>query len=357
MSTDLYEVLGVQRDATEDQIRKAYHKRALQTHPDRVPPEQKTTAEEEFRKVNNAYEVLNDQTNRRAYDKAGIWPPPPPVSERTRHHRRPRHSTREQYVPFPDDPFDFPWPHHTGFTDPFRLFESIFGEMHHTMADPFFSDPYRRNHRHDPHHRGAGSFFDDPLVGVGFPFDRGNVFDDVMNSGNGRSRVYSEVSRGAMAPDGRWVSESRVTRSINGVTESVWKRKDAAGNEYATYTYPDGRERHTVNGREQITAQKHAQPQRVKTAPQPPPPIQTSGSPPPPYSTSANSRKRDSPTSTSSRTSSRKRDSPIEIQSSSHAGSPPPVSHHYRSPPPTVHHQERAYSHETPHYKSRWWKR
>jgi DnaJ family protein B protein 6 len=131
-------------------------------------------------------------------------------------------------VPFPDDPFDFPWPHHTGFTDPFRLFESIFGEMHHTMADPFFSDPYRRNHRHDPHHRGAGSFFDDPLVGVGFPFDRGNVFDDVMNSGNGRSRVYSEVSRGAMAPDGRWVSESRVTRSINGVTESVWKRKDAA---------------------------------------------------------------------------------------------------------------------------------
>ena len=68
MSTDLYEVLGVQRDATEDQstliptstlgprltrptVRKAYKKRALQTHPDRAPPEQKTTAEEEFRKV------------------------------------------------------------------------------------------------------------------------------------------------------------------------------------------------------------------------------------------------------------------------------------------------------------------
>ena len=68
MSTDLYEVLDVQRDATEDQsasipasnpcpplncpaVRKAYKKRALQTHPDRVPPEQKTTAEEEFRKV------------------------------------------------------------------------------------------------------------------------------------------------------------------------------------------------------------------------------------------------------------------------------------------------------------------
>ena len=229
------------------------------------------------------------------------------------------------------------------------------------MSDPFFPDPWRhRRHNSYSHHRGPGGFFDDPLVGMGFPFDRGNMFDDV---GNGRSRVYSQTMSREMAPDGRWVSESRVTRTINGVTESVWKRRDATvrpftsrcgnpmltrghctqGNEYATYTYPDGRERHTVNGREQITAQKHAQkhvqPQRVHTAPQPPPPIQTSVavSPPPPYSASSASRKRDSPTSSSS--SSRKRDSPnrelhspIEIQSSSHAGSPPPVNHHYRSP-------------------------
>jgi DnaJ family protein B protein 6 len=128
-------------------------------------------------------------------------------------------------VPFPDDPFDFPFPHHTGFTDPFRLFESIFGDLHHTMGDPFFSDPWRRDRRHDLHHRGTGSFFDDSLIGVGFPFDRSNVFDDVNR---GRSRVYSQMSRGAMSPDGRWVSESRMTRSINGVTESVWKRRDAA---------------------------------------------------------------------------------------------------------------------------------
>ncbi|KAI9438890.1 hypothetical protein BJY52DRAFT_1229731 [Lactarius psammicola] len=358
MSTDLYEVLGVQRDATEDQIRKAYKKRALQTHPDRVPPEQKTTAEDEFRKVNNAYEVLIDNTKRRAYDKAGVWPPPPPGSERSRHRRRPHHSTREQYVPFPEDPFDFAWPHHSGFTDPFRLFESIFGELHHAMSDPYFPDPWRRDRRHDSHshHRSPGGFFDDPLVGVGFPFERGNVFDDVVNSGNSRSRVYSQVSRNTMAPDGRWVSESRVTRTINGVTESVWKRRDAGvrsfhipcvnhhGNEYATYTYPDGRERHTVNGREQITAQQHVQPQRIQPAPPPPPPIQTSVvSPPPPYSAMSRKRdspKRDSPTSTSSSrkrdSPSRERHSPIEIQSSSHAGSPPPISHHYRPPPPPV---------------------
>ena len=71
MSTNLYEILGLQRDATADQsmsnprpwscpppqcsylfvVRKAYKKRALETHPDRVPPEDKEIAGEEFRKV------------------------------------------------------------------------------------------------------------------------------------------------------------------------------------------------------------------------------------------------------------------------------------------------------------------
>jgi hypothetical protein len=105
------------------------------------------------------------------------------------------------------------------------------------------------------------------------------------------------------------------------------------GNEYATYTYPDGRERHTVNGREQLPPQ-HVPPQRIQPSPPPsPPPIQTTLPPPPPYSNI--SRKRDSPTSVSGR----KRDSPIrehhspiEIQLSP---SPPPISHHYRSPPST----------------------
>jgi hypothetical protein len=46
------------------------------------------------------------------------------------------------------------------------------------------------------------------------------------NPGRGRTRVYSQVSRSTVTPDGRFVSESRVTRTVNGVTESVWKRKD-----------------------------------------------------------------------------------------------------------------------------------
>src|SRR5712672_2123882 len=69
------------------------------------------------------------------------------------------------------------------------------------------------------------------------------------------------------------------------------------GNEYATYTYPDGRERRTVNGRERLPPQQHVPPQRIQPSPPPPPPppIQTTSlpppPPPPPYSNM--SRKRD----------------------------------------------------------------
>lgn len=94
------------------------------------------------------------------------------------------------------------------------------------MADPFFSDPWRRERRHDAYHQRGRGFFDDSIVGMGFPFERG--FDDRINPGGSRSRVYSQVSRSALTPDGRWVAESRMTRSVNGVTESVWKRKDRA---------------------------------------------------------------------------------------------------------------------------------
>ncbi|KAH9479515.1 Chaperone protein DnaJ [Psilocybe cubensis] len=69
---DHYEVLGIESDASNDEIRKAYHKRALQTHPDKLDPNasesDKQHAEEEFRKVYEAFEVLGDAIKRKAYD-------------------------------------------------------------------------------------------------------------------------------------------------------------------------------------------------------------------------------------------------------------------------------------------------
>ena len=68
---DYYKILGVDRDATEAQLKKAYRKAALKWHPDRhtsSTDEQKKQAEAMFKDVNEAYEVLQDATKRRRYD-------------------------------------------------------------------------------------------------------------------------------------------------------------------------------------------------------------------------------------------------------------------------------------------------
>ena len=58
MDEDFYKVLGVEKNATAQEIKKAYRKLALKYHPDRNPGDK--TAEEKFRKVSEAYEVLSD---------------------------------------------------------------------------------------------------------------------------------------------------------------------------------------------------------------------------------------------------------------------------------------------------------
>ena len=66
---DYYEVLGVNRDASEEEIKKAYRKHAMKWHPDRNPDNPK--AEEHFKECKEAYEVLADASKRAAYDQFG----------------------------------------------------------------------------------------------------------------------------------------------------------------------------------------------------------------------------------------------------------------------------------------------
>ncbi len=69
MKKDYYELLGVAKNASEDELKKAYRKLAIQYHPDKNPGDK--VAEEKFKEIAEAYSVLSDATKRQRYDQFG----------------------------------------------------------------------------------------------------------------------------------------------------------------------------------------------------------------------------------------------------------------------------------------------
>ena len=137
---DYYEVLGVKRDAPEDEIKKAYRKLARKYHPDLNPGDK--TAEEQFKLLQQAYDVLSNSEDRKLYDqygenwravKAGAGAPPPPGYEGYEGYEGAGRSTRgggggPGGGGFNFDDFDFSRFRTTG-TSPggFDIFEEMFG--------------------------------------------------------------------------------------------------------------------------------------------------------------------------------------------------------------------------------------
>lgn len=70
MAKDYYQILGINRNASDEEIKKAYRRLAMQYHPDRNPEKEKW-ANEKFKEINEAYAVLGDPEKRRQYDQFG----------------------------------------------------------------------------------------------------------------------------------------------------------------------------------------------------------------------------------------------------------------------------------------------
>lgn len=68
MGKDYYRILGIQRDASDEEVKKAYRKMALRFHPDKNPD---AGAEEKFKEIIEAYEVLSDKKKRDTFDRHG----------------------------------------------------------------------------------------------------------------------------------------------------------------------------------------------------------------------------------------------------------------------------------------------
>ena len=124
MKKDFYEVLGVSKNATKNEIKSAYRKSALKYHPDR---NKAPDAEDRFKEINEAYEVLSNDQKKSAYDQFGhaaFDPNAGPFGGRTYTQQSgPFNFTYSQSggnVGGAD--FDF-----GGFSNPFDIFEQFFG--------------------------------------------------------------------------------------------------------------------------------------------------------------------------------------------------------------------------------------
>lgn len=128
---DYYKILGLERNATEKDIRNAYRKLARKHHPDLQPPDKKEEAEKEFKMINEAYEVLKDKEKRSRYDRLGAnWEHGDEFNAHQRYQQQQRPGngwSQAAYGSGDFDGFSFSFGGEEGAGSFSDFFESIFG--------------------------------------------------------------------------------------------------------------------------------------------------------------------------------------------------------------------------------------
>ncbi|XP_016052426.1 PREDICTED: dnaJ homolog subfamily B member 6 isoform X3 [Miniopterus natalensis] len=235
---DYYEVLGVQRHASAEDIKKAYRKLALKWHPDKNP-ENKEEAERKFKQVAEAYEVLSDAKKRDIYDRYG------------------KEGLNGGGVGVGGSPFDHQFEFGFTFRSPDEVFRDFFGGRDPFSFD-FFEDPFddffgtRRGSR-GSRNRGSGSFFSAftgfPSFGGGFPaFDTG--FTSFGSIGHGGLTSFSSTSFGGGGM-GNFKSVSTSTKMVNG--RKITTKRIVENGQERVEVEEDGQLKSlTINGKEQL---------------------------------------------------------------------------------------------------------
>lgn len=203
---DYYKVLGVPKTASQEDIKKAYRKLALKWHPDKNP-DNKEEAEQQFKELAEAYEVLSDKSKRDAYDRYG------------NDHTRQTGSSNTDFSDFPGFTFTF--------RNPDDVFKDFFGGQ-----DPFanFFDDF--SSFGSSSRMGPNRFFSFPSTGVDFTsFSMGglNGMDSMGGGGGGGGSNFRSVSTTTRFVNGKRTTtkkikengQERVEIEEDGVLKSV----------------------------------------------------------------------------------------------------------------------------------------
>jgi hypothetical protein len=240
MGKDYYNILGVGKDACEDEIKKAYRKMALKFHPDK---NNEAGAEERFKEIAEAYEVLSDVDKKAAFDRYG---------DEALHRGRSRGNRRHSEDSFSRNAHFHP-------SDPFDLFRTFFGS-HDPFNDPF-SDPFAGMFPHHPHvphshhhHPGAGGIFHahQQFPGSGVHV---SIFDDLPAGSSSSSTTFLtgdggtvHITRTVIGGDGSVRREMRfrtpsVSRVEDGYRQETRSRLNRQQSHPNTTQAPTGRPR------------------------------------------------------------------------------------------------------------------